>query len=59
MNAIKGPETQSSTQASATAGQAPAPDNRKKTLLPYSGYYSNKVPAHDPELTELRYSHIS
>ncbi len=52
MNAIKGPETQASTQASARAEQAPASDNRKKTLLPYSGYYSNKVPAHDPELTE-------
>lgn len=32
----------------ATAGKRDA-----KNLKPYSGYYSNRVPAHDPELTEV------
>ncbi len=48
MNAIKGAES----QAPATTQQASPADTRKKTLQPYSGYYSNKIPAHDPELTE-------
>jgi phenylpropionate dioxygenase-like ring-hydroxylating dioxygenase large terminal subunit len=31
---------------------APLAEIREKKLIPYGGYYQNKVPAHDPELTE-------
>ena len=36
----------------AEPGTAAAAKPVKKTLQPYSGYYANRIPAHDPELTE-------
>lgn len=31
----------------------PAQQSEEKRLIPYGGYYSNRIPAHDPELTEV------
>ena len=30
----------------------PAPESTEKKLVPFGGYYANRVPGHDPELTE-------
>ena len=36
------------------AAPAPAPASAvPKKLIPYGGYYTSKIPGHDPELTEV------
>ena len=37
----------------AAAAAPPAESYLKKNLQPYGGYYTNQIPAHDPELTEV------
>ena len=41
-------QEQAEKKVSASAGPA-----TPKKLVPYGGYYTNKVPGHDPELTEV------
>ena len=41
-------QEQAEKKVGASAGSA-----TPKKLVPYGGYYTNKVPGHDPELTEV------
>ena len=42
-------QEQAEKKVGASAGSSASP----KKLVPFGGYYTNKVPGHDPELTEV------